>query len=165
VASFIKNCSVYQAIKTPNHKPYGLLQPLPTPEAPWLEISMDFITNLSSSKGKMVIWVIVDRRSKFSHFLALPTHYTTSSLASIFMREIYHLHGLPKTIVFDRAHCSSTVFGQKYSSRWVLKYFIRVPATHKRISYLRAFVFYAPTTWQHYLYLAKFSYNTNFHSY
>nr|GFB38121.1 Ty3/gypsy retrotransposon protein [Tanacetum cinerariifolium] len=31
VAHFVKSCTVCQAIKHPNHKPYGLLQPLPTP--------------------------------------------------------------------------------------------------------------------------------------
>lgn len=102
VTEFIKKCHVCQAIKYPTQKPFGLLQPLPTLEAPWLDISMDFITHLPLSKGRTVIWVIVDRLSKLAHFIALPTHYTAVSLASLFMREIYRLHGLPKTIVSDR---------------------------------------------------------------
>nr|GFD38453.1 reverse transcriptase [Tanacetum cinerariifolium] len=35
--------------------------------------------------GRTVIWVIVDRLSKFAHFIALPTHYTAASLAALFM--------------------------------------------------------------------------------
>lgn len=102
VASFVKQCPVCQATKSTNHKPYGTIQPLPTPEAPWTDISMDFITGLPPSKGKTAVWVIVDRLSKFAHFIPLPAHYTAVSLASVFMRKIYRLPGLPKTIVSDR---------------------------------------------------------------
>lgn len=76
VTTFVKHCEVCQAIKTPTHRPYGLLQPLPISHSTWHDISMDFITNLPSSKGKTNIWFIVDRHSKFSHFISLPTHYT-----------------------------------------------------------------------------------------
>lgn len=35
VTLFIRNCTTYQQIKTPTHKPYGLLQPLPIPSTAW----------------------------------------------------------------------------------------------------------------------------------
>ncbi|GJT64869.1 ty3-gypsy retrotransposon protein [Tanacetum coccineum] len=60
VAHFVKSCTVCQAIKHPNHKPYGLLQPLPTPSQPWHDISMDFITQLPPSKGKVYCDYIED---------------------------------------------------------------------------------------------------------
>lgn len=65
---------------------------------------MDFITNLPSSANKTVIWVVVDHLSKFAHFIALPTSFTAPSLASVFLIEVYCLHGSPKTIVSDRDH-------------------------------------------------------------
>ncbi|GJW00651.1 ribonuclease H-like domain-containing protein [Tanacetum coccineum] len=83
-------------------KTHGLLQPLPIPSHVWDDLSMDFITHLPASNGKTVIWVIVDRLSKFAHFLSLPTNFTADSLASIFLHEIYRLHGLPNSIVTDR---------------------------------------------------------------
>lgn len=89
VSQFVRSCAVCQTIKTPTQKPFGLLQPLPTPEYPWLDISMDFITSLPMSKGKTTIWVIVDRLSKYAHFIPLPSNYTAVALAAIFMREIY----------------------------------------------------------------------------
>nr|GEU33567.1 reverse transcriptase [Tanacetum cinerariifolium] len=49
----------------------------------WEEISMDFITNLPLSNGKSAIWVIVDRLSKFAHFIALLPHSTAASLATL----------------------------------------------------------------------------------
>ncbi|GKD53162.1 ty3-gypsy retrotransposon protein [Tanacetum coccineum] len=69
------------------------------PNQVWEEISMDFITNLPTSNGKSTIWVIVDRLTKFAHFLP---HYTAASLATLFLNHIYRLHGLPKSILSDR---------------------------------------------------------------
>ncbi|KAL0371811.1 UNVERIFIED_CONTAM: hypothetical protein Scaly_0862700 [Sesamum calycinum] len=53
---------------------------------------MDFITHLPSSNGKTVIWVVVDRLSKYAHFVSLPTHFTATSLAASFSEAIYKLH-------------------------------------------------------------------------
>ncbi|XP_050888855.1 uncharacterized protein LOC127094023 [Lathyrus oleraceus] len=63
---------------------------------------MDFITHLPSSHVKTVIWVIVDRFSKYAHFLPLPPKFTAASITLIFIAEIYKLHGMPKSIVSDR---------------------------------------------------------------
>nr|GEV86475.1 transposon Ty3-G Gag-Pol polyprotein [Tanacetum cinerariifolium] len=85
VKEFVKKCTTCQSIKYPTHKPYGLLQPLPIPSKPWHDVTMDFITHLPPSHGKTAIWVIVDRLSKFAHFISLPTHYTSHTLATIFL--------------------------------------------------------------------------------
>ncbi|KAJ0483369.1 putative nucleotidyltransferase, Ribonuclease H [Helianthus annuus] len=175
VTAYVKKCSVCQATKTPTHHPYGLLQPLPVPVSTWIDISMDFITGLPSSKGKTTIWVIVDRLSKFAHFISLPTHYTAVSLASIFMKEIYRLHGLPKTIVSDRDPTFVSCFWKELFKHMGTK-LLHSSAYHPQTdgqtevvnrcleSYLRAFVFDEPATWGRYLYLAEFSYNTSHHS-
>ncbi|KAL4582831.1 hypothetical protein LXL04_007392 [Taraxacum kok-saghyz] len=102
VTQFIRQCDVCQQIKAPTHKPYGLLQPLPIPSSVWSDISMDFITHLPSSNGKTTIWVIVDRFSKYAHFIALPSQFGVMTLATLFMHHVYRLHGLPNSIVSDR---------------------------------------------------------------
>lgn len=101
VTSFIRECVVCQQIKPPNHKPYGLLQPLPIPSLAWQDISMDFITHLPVSAGKTTIWVVVDRFSKTAHFIGLPTTFG-AVLANLFLSNIYRLRGIPKSIVSDR---------------------------------------------------------------
>lgn len=63
---------------------------------------MDFITYLPCTAHKTVIWVVVDCLSKFAHFIALTTSFSTTSLASVFLVEIYRLDAAPKTIVSDR---------------------------------------------------------------
>lgn len=63
---------------------------------------MDFIEGLPKSKGRSVIWVVVDRLAKYAPFVALSHPYTASELAKLFMEYIYKLHGMPSDIVSDR---------------------------------------------------------------
>ena len=63
---------------------------------------MDFIVWLPPSEGKTAVMAVVDRLSKYAHFIALPTKFTASKVASVFVVEICRLHGIPKTINADR---------------------------------------------------------------
>jgi hypothetical protein len=57
-------------------KPGGLFQPLSIPEWKWDDISMDFIMGLPMTTRKFdSIWVIVDRLSKFAHFIPVNTNF------------------------------------------------------------------------------------------
>jgi hypothetical protein len=56
---------------------------------------MDFIEDLPLSNGFSVILVVVDRLTKYSHFI--PKHpYSTSSIAQLFLDIIVTLHGYLK---------------------------------------------------------------------
>ena len=46
VKDFIKTCDTCQRCKSHTTSPAGLLQPLPTPEMVWEEVSTDFIESL-----------------------------------------------------------------------------------------------------------------------
>ena len=63
---------------------------------------MDFIAGLLKFKGYEAIFVVVDRLSKYCHFIPLKHPYTARSLAEIFSKEVVKLHGIPMSIVSDR---------------------------------------------------------------
>ncbi|GJU17803.1 retrotransposable element Tf2 [Tanacetum coccineum] len=78
----------------------------------WKDISMDFIDSLPESKGKTGILVVVDRLSKYAHFLAITHPYTARTIAQLFLDNIYKLHGLPSSIISDRDKIFMSLFWQ-----------------------------------------------------
>lgn len=102
IMTFVHKCSVCQRNKYDTGASLDILQLLPIPALPWTNITMDFIEGLPKSRGKAVIWVIVDRLTKHAHFIALAHPYTAQSLVPIFLDNIFKLHGFPASIISDR---------------------------------------------------------------
>ena len=75
-------------------------------------MSMDFIEGLPLSKGKPVIMVVVDRSSKYAHFVSLSHPYLAVTVAHAFLDHIIRLHGLSKSTVSDSDLCLQASFGQ-----------------------------------------------------
>ncbi|XP_058757747.1 uncharacterized protein LOC131631003 [Vicia villosa] len=173
--AFVKACSVCQQNKYLPQKKQGLLQPLNIPTLVWDELSMDFITHLPNSFGHTTIWVICDRLTKFSHFIALPTSFSAKDLAVRFSVEICRLHGIPSSIVSDRDPLFLSNFWRelfkaqgttlKYSSAYHPETDGLTEVTNRCLeTYLRCFTSDNPKKWFRYLHLAEFWHNTAHHS-
>ena len=46
--------------------------------------------------------VAVDKLRKETHFIPVKTTYKAANIANIFMKEVFHFHGIPKMIISDR---------------------------------------------------------------
>jgi len=89
VENFVKQCSIYQHAKHSLQHPMGLLQPLPIPAGVWQDLTMDFIEGLPKSEGYSVVLVMVDRLTKYSHFLPIRHPYTALTVAQTFLDTVW----------------------------------------------------------------------------
>ena len=111
IKDHIRCCEVCQRTKSDTSKPTGLLQPLPIPDRPWFDISLDFIEGLPKSHGQDVILVVVDRLTKFVHFFSLHHPFTAAKVAA--MQGVFKLHGMPKSIVSDKGAVFTAAFWEE----------------------------------------------------
>lgn len=93
VKQFVRSCDNCQRNKTENIHPPGLLQPLAIPNQAWAQVSMDFIEGLPKSNNKDVIMVVVDRFTKYAHFISLTHPFSAEGVANLYMENVYKLHG------------------------------------------------------------------------
>lgn len=102
VKDSVKSCLVCQKNKSENTPYPGLLEQLPVPEMAWTHMSTDFIEGLPKSNGEDVILVVVDRFTKYSHFLSLSNPFTVSYVIPLLTDNVFKLHGPPLVMVTDR---------------------------------------------------------------
>lgn len=175
IKEFVAACQVCQQAKSERVKYPGLLQPLPVPKFAWQVITMNFIEGLQVSHSYNCIMVIVDKFSKYAHFLPLSHPFTAYKVAMLFMEHIFKLHGLPESIVSDRDKVfTSTLWKELFrlagtTLQMSCAYHPQTDGQTERVNqcmegYLRCFVHSCPNKWKDWLSLAEFWYNTSYHS-
>ena len=115
VRDWVRSCVTCHRNKTETLQPAGLLQPLEVSSQVWADISMDFIEGLPKVGGKSVILTVVDRFSKYAHFIALGHPYTAASVAS----SVYTSSLLRSSVIgtqCSRAMSGATSSGWRVSS-------------------------------------------------
>jgi hypothetical protein len=80
---FVDNCTICKQAKSEHVKYPGLLKPLEVPYAAWQIVTLDFIEGLPRSAAFNSILVVVDKLTKYAHFLPL-------SHPLIHLRRIYN---------------------------------------------------------------------------
>jgi hypothetical protein len=103
VARYDSECDTCQKVKADYMKPGGLLQLISIPEWKWDNISLDFIVCLPMTAHKFdLIWVIVDRLSKSTHFIPINTNYNVQKDVEIYIAHVICSHEVSKMIISDR---------------------------------------------------------------
>ncbi|KAJ0779179.1 putative nucleotidyltransferase, Ribonuclease H [Helianthus annuus] len=173
VKHFVAQCQVCQQVKSSSLLPAGLLQPLPVPSLIFENIAMDFITGLPMSHGYSVILVVVDRLSKYGHFVGLPSSFISLPVAAAFVQEFIRLHGVPLDIVTDRDPRFMAEFWKElhrlqgttlsFSTAYHPQSDGQTEVLNKCVEmYLRCYVMDRPKDWFKFLPWAKYWYNTSF---
>ena len=63
---------------------------------------MDFVTELPKTcQNHGSVWIVVDRLTKFAHFIPVCTTYTKDKLAELYIQNIVRLYGVPRSIMSD----------------------------------------------------------------
>jgi hypothetical protein len=136
---------------------------------------MDFVEGLPKLKGKDVILVVVDRLTKYAHFLPLSHPFTAHQVATLFIDNIFKLHGPPQVIISDRDRIFTSKFWQEIFSALQVKlnfstaYHLESDGQTERVNqcleqYLRSMAFQEPKKWAEWLPVAEWWYNSSYHS-
>lgn len=134
-------------------------------------MSMDFAEGLPRTGHANCILVVVDKFSKFAHFIPMLHPFTAASVAKLFLDNIYRLHGMPSHIISDRGRIFTSSFWRELfklakttlcmSSAYHPQSYGQTERVNQCLeTYLRCFVHSCLRKWLQWLSLAKFWYNS-----
>jgi hypothetical protein len=173
VQEFVRSCPTCQRYKSEHLHPAGLLMPLPVPSVVWADIGLDFVEALPRANGKTVILSVVDRFSKYCHFIPLAHPYTAASVAQAFFTDIVRLHGVPLSIISDRDLVFTSTFWRELMQLMGTKLHMTLAfhpqadgqteaANRVIVMYLRCFTGDHPRQWLRWLPWVEYTYNTTY---
>lgn len=119
--------------------------------------------------------MVVDRLTKYSHFIPLAHPYTVQTVFEALMDNVVKLHGLPICIISDRDTIFTSELYQELFNAFGVKirfgtaFHPQTDGQTKRVNqcleaYLRGMVFQEPKKWMKWLPLAELWYNTSYHT-
>jgi hypothetical protein len=179
VSRYVNDCLLCRRSKAPKHAPYGLLNPLPPPDGPWQDVTLDFITELPPCRwlGRVYdsILVIVDRLTKMCHYVPVWGKITATELAEVWIREVFRLHGTPRSIISDRGPQMNSKYWNTFC-HWLNTKRVMSSAYHPQTDgqterqnqtleqYLRCYCCLEQDDWVLWLSIAEFAYNDSAHA-
>jgi len=102
VTDYVRSCDPCQKIKHDRGSGVGYLQPLEIPTNPYDHLTLDFITGLPLSHNKDAILVVVDKLTKYAHFIATTAEVTAEESAILLFKRVIKFFGMPSRIIGDR---------------------------------------------------------------
>lgn len=135
---------------------------------------MDFVEGLPKSSRFDTIMVVIDKYTKYGHFIPLAHPFTAMQVAQAYMDNVYKLHGLPESIISDRDKIfTSSVWKDLFNltdTQLLMSssYHSQTDGQIERLNqclegFLRCSVHSCPRQWAKWLSLVGFWYNTSYH--
>ena len=137
---------------------------------------MDFVSGFPLTQKKHdSVWVIVDKLTKFAHFLLVWLDYSMDQLAELYVNEIVQFHWIPKSIVSDCDPQFTPRFWKELQLalgtllNFSTTFHPQTDGQSKRViqvleDMLRGCVLDFLESWDRYISLMEFSYNNSFQS-
>ncbi|KAA3484221.1 reverse transcriptase [Gossypium australe] len=176
ISEFVSRCLICHQVKVEHQVPSSLFQPIMVLEWKWDRIIMDFMTGLPfSPRRKDVLWVVIDRLTKSTHFIPVRVDYSLDKLADLYVSEIVRLYGVPLSIISDRDPIFTSRFWKKLQEALGTKlsfstaFHPQTDGQSERIiqileDMLRCCILEFQGNWKKYLPLVEFAYNNSFQS-
>ena len=171
--AYVKACPYCQVNKSSTKAPIGLAQPMPIPEAPWQQMSLDLVSSLpTTSTGFDTAVVFVDKFSKMVHIAPTVIGCTGADVARLYLEYVFKHHGLVESIVSDRdPRFTGAVWRTLHN---LLGTTLKMSTAHHPqtdgqserairtlTEMLRSYVVTNEATWDQYLPLVEFAYNNS----
>ncbi|KAG8705607.1 hypothetical protein FRC09_002854 [Ceratobasidium sp. 395] len=102
VNKYAAECPICQKTKPDRLGKKGFLHPIPIPDQPFKVVTMDFIMDLPESEGYNGILVVVDKLTRYTHFIPCNTSVNETQTARLFQEHIWSHYGLPRQVITDR---------------------------------------------------------------
>ena len=177
IDEYVRTCDACNRTKTPRHLTYGELMPLPAPDRPWSDITLDFITDLPKSASCLgtdfhdSIMVVVDRFTKMAHYSPCTKTLDSKQFSQLIIRDLVARHGLPERIVSDRGSLFTSHFWKTLTASVGTDHKLSTsfhPQTDGQTErqnqvleqYLRCYTNFHQDNWVDLLPLSEYSYNS-----
>ncbi len=179
VKKYVDSCSTCHRIKFVRHKFHDLMQALSISENSRQDWTMNFITDLSSSKHRDIVYdsilMIIDRYIKFNLYISSKKTWNVENLTNALIDEIFIKFERFVFIVTDR----KSLFIFKFWSSLCYHLWIRLrynivyhSQTNEQIEkqnqilefYLRSYVNYQHNDWIKWFNIAEYAYNNSLNS-
>ena len=175
IRSYVTRCDHCAHFKGSNTKPAGSAVPLQPSMMPWVDVSVDFITDLPLSNSFNSILTVVDWFSKETEFIPCNKTVTALDTAKLYLFHVWKDHGLPRTIVSDQGPqfasqvmtdlCKQLGISPKLSTAHHPQTDGQTEVVNWEVQqYLRLFCAEEQESWSDWLGLAQFAINNRQHS-
>jgi len=179
VKEYINTCDICQRVKMKRHLSYDKLRSLFQLTDSWKEITMNFITDLSSSKWKEIVYdlilMIVNYYTKMMHYLFTKKTLTVVKLVELFFKKIALKYKISSDIIINKDSLFISAFWSKICYHVKMKRWLSI-VFHSQTDdqteqqnqtlkhYLRVYCFKKQDDWAMLLLIVEFIYHQAKHA-